>query len=164
MTIRVRDAMETDLRTVGAGMPLTELERALIEQRVSGFPVVEDEQLVGVVSRSDVVRIIDVERSFDDQISDYYRVLHTPDADHAQEAEVAAGARVGARTEGLTVADAMVKSVITTDPEADLADVAKLMVDRGIHRLPVTEDGRLVGIVTSLDLVRQIAEGRYRPA
>jgi CBS domain-containing protein len=39
-----------------------------------------------------------------------------------------------------------------------------LMVDRGIHRLPITEAGKLVGIVTSLDLVRQIAEGHYRAA
>ena len=119
---------------------------------------------MGVVSRSDIVRIIDVERSFDEQISDYYRVLHAPDADQAQEAEVAAGERVGARIEGLTAADAMVKSVITTDPKADLADVAKLMVDRGIHRLPVTEDGKLVGIVTSLDLVRQTGDGPPPPA
>lgn len=162
MAIRVRDVMETELRTIGTKVPLAELERELIEQRVSGFPVVEGGQLVGVVSRSDIVRIIDVERSYDEHISDYYRMLSTADADQAQQAEVEEGARVGARLEGLTVADAMIKTVITTEPDADLVQVAKLMVDRGIHRLPVSEGGQLVGIVTSLDLVHQIAEGRYR--
>jgi CBS domain-containing protein len=145
-------------------MPLAELEHALIEHRVSGFPVVEDGDLVGVVSRSDIVRIIDVERSHDGQISDYYRLLSAPNADLALQVERATGARVGARIEGLTVADAMVKEVITADAASTLEHVAMLMVDRGIHRLPITEAGKLVGIVTSLDLVRQIAEGHYRAA
>jgi CBS domain-containing protein len=42
-------------------------------------------------------------------------------------------------------------------------DVAATLLARRVHRLPVVDGGRLVGIVTSMDLVRLIAEERVRP-
>jgi CBS domain-containing protein len=56
--IFARDVMATKVQTVASGMSVGELERELIARRVSGFPVVDDEALVGVVSRSDIVRAI----------------------------------------------------------------------------------------------------------
>ena len=51
--------------------------------------------------------------------------------------------------------------VMQTDP---LQEVARCLVGHRIHRLPVVDAGRLVGILTSLDLVRLFAEGRAKPA
>lgn len=57
-----------------------------------------------------------------------------------------------------TVAEYMTTEVITTDPEASLAEVAGRMIDRGINHLPVvSEDGNVVGILTTTDLTEQFA-------
>ena len=60
---RARDLMSGPPRTVRPDTSLADLERALLDAGVGGFPVVEDGRLVGVVSRSDVVRQLSVEQS-----------------------------------------------------------------------------------------------------
>ena len=74
------------------------------------------------------------------------------------------GALIGVVTEydllaksGATVADIMSRGVISVSPETDAADVAHLLADRRIRRVPVLDSGRLVGIVSRSDLVQQIA-------
>jgi CBS domain-containing protein len=160
--MRVRDIMSTEIQAVGPDMPVVELERAFIERRLSGFPVVEGGMLIGVVSRSDVVRTLNVEHAYEEQISSYYREHpgYDPVPDAVDESAMI-GAKVGARMESLKVADVMVKSTLTAGPDDLLSDVAGTLVEHRIHRLPVTDGGRLVGIVTSTDLVALIADGRY---
>jgi CBS domain-containing protein len=75
-----------------------------------------------------------------------------------------AGALVGVVTEydllarsGVTVADIMSRGVISVSPETDTEDVAHLLADRRVRRVPVLDSGRLVGIVSRSDLVQQIA-------
>ena len=64
--------MTVDVQTVGPELKLPDLERALIDARVSGFPVLEDRRLVGLVSRSDVVRKLAVEQTFAETINEFY--------------------------------------------------------------------------------------------
>jgi len=156
-----RDVMQAEVRTVGPGMALADLERAFLKERVTGFPVVErDGRLVGIVSRSDVVRQLSVEQSLGEQISDYYRQDGEP-------SEVAAlpsvGEHVGRRMEGLKVRDVMVERLVTVAPDEPLGDLARRLVKERIHRIPVVDDGRLVGIVSSIEFVRLFAEGRVGP-
>jgi len=58
------------------------------------------------------------------------------------------------------VRDLMSGSPITVSPDDSLSDVAKVLVDRRIHRVIVTSGEKLEGIITSLDLVRLFAENR----
>lgn len=55
MDLVATELMRRDVQTASASMSLPELERAFVESGVSGFPVVDGEQVVGVVSRSDIV-------------------------------------------------------------------------------------------------------------
>jgi CBS domain-containing protein len=158
--MRVRDVMETKLQTVQPQLPVTEFEQRLIEHRVGGFPVVDDGKLVGVVTRSDVVRTLNVERTYEAQLSDFYNAVSPFSEADIEESVAQVGARIGARIEHMTVKDVMCKTVLTAEPEQTLEEISRVMVDNGIHRLPVTENGMLVGIVTTLDLVRLIADGR----
>jgi CBS domain-containing protein len=157
-----RDVMRTQVRTVDPGTSLADLERAFLDARVSGFPVVENGRLVGIVSRSDVVRQLSVERSQAETISDYYREM-TGFSDPTESLGEIAD-RVGQRLGRLRVADLMIRSLITVTPDQPLAEVARVLLEHGIHRVPVTEGDRLVGIVTSLDLVRLFAEEKAKPA
>ena len=59
--------------------------------------------------------------------------------------------------QGATVADIMSRGVISVSPETDVDAVAHLLASRRVRRVPVVAGGRLVGIVSRSDLVRQIA-------
>jgi len=162
MGLCARDIMESPVKTVSADMTLIELERALLADHVTGYPVVEGTRLVGIVSRSDIVRQLSVEQNLAEQLSASYRDPgNHPDEEAGAEA-AAVSLRVAQRLGALLVKDVMVHDLVTVEPEATLESVARLMVSRHIHRLPVTEAGVLVGIVSAFDLVRLFADGRAR--
>lgn len=161
MAIKVRDIMRTDVETVETDLPLAELERAFVEHRMSGFPVVESGRMVGIVSRSDIVRQLCVERTRAEMALDYYRESVEMDTEPRENFEEVAQ-RVGNRIEHLTTGDVMIRDVLTISPDATLQQVAQLLVKQHIHRVPVTESDQLVGIVSTLDLVRLFADGRAR--
>jgi CBS domain-containing protein len=157
MGVRVRDVMRTDVGTVGSEMSLPDLERAFIDRKRSGFPVVDAGRLVGIVSRSDVVRQLCVEQTLAEQVSDFYAGEGVASVVESFEA---IGERVGSRIETLRVRDVMSRRLITVSPDEGLSAVARRLVEHGIHRLPVVEGERLLGLVSSLDLVRLFAEER----
>lgn len=163
MDWKARDVMRTDVRTVGPDVGLADLERAFLDARVSGFPVVEDGRLIGMVSRSDVVRQLSVEQSVGEVVSDYYRDFGIGSLEPSQPL-ASVGRHLGRRLEELRVRDVMIPGLIHVAPGASLTDVARTLVSERIHRVPVVEDGRLVGILSSVDFVRLFAEGRVGPA
>ena len=149
--------MQPVVATVVSGCPLPDLEQTFTKYGISGFPVVDDGRMVGVVSRSDVVRQICVERSTSELISDYYRDQSgfSSPANLQSFDEIAES--VGRRIEHLTVGDVMTREIFSVSSVDPVFSAAQLMVDRRIHRLPVVDDGQLIGLVTSMDIVRQVA-------
>ena len=132
----VADLMQKKVLTIAPGKSLPELERALLRSRVGAMPVIDRSgRMVGIVSRSDVVRQLCLERSLGEAMADAYR-------DQTDEAFVEKSRR----------------DVVTVEPDCPLPKAAQLMVERRIHRLPVVQDGKLVGIVSSLDFTRLVAE------
>jgi CBS domain-containing protein len=162
MAWTARDLMKTDVHTVEPSMTLVDLERAFLEQHVSGFPVVEEGRLVGIVSRSDVVRQLSVEQSVGEIMSDYYRSFDLNGGQPASLEEI--GRHVGRRMETLCVKDVMIEGLLTVSPDDSVFDVARRLVEQRIHRLPVAEGDRLVGIITTLDFVRLFAEDKVAAA
>lgn len=159
--MRVSDVMQKKVLTISPDRSLPELERKLLGSRVGALPVVgPDGRLVGIVSRSDVVRQLCVERSLGEAMADAYRDQNDDQFAEAVQRDVAVG--VGKRMEQLSVGEVMIRDVLTVAPELSLAKAAQLMVERRVHRLPVVEGGRLVGIVSSLDLARVVAEASER--
>ena len=61
--------------------------------------------------------------------------------------------------EGLCVADIMSKNVIAISEETPVSDIAALLTERKIKRVPVVSDGKLVGIVSRADIVHAVAQG-----
>jgi len=154
--MRVRDIMTAAPDTLSPTLPVRDLEERLISHRVGGFPVVDEGKLVGMVTRSDLVRVIDLEHTIDAQLGEAI----SASLDEGADSETARGARIGARLGAMTVADVMIRGVVSVQADASIDEAARLMVERRVHRLPVVEGSRLVGIVTSLDLARLVAEGQ----
>lgn len=132
--------MQRDVVTVAPTATLKEAAALLIRHRISGLPVCEaDGRLVGVLSEADILL---KEAAYPINLSGVLgRLLDEAYGDTA---------RFSART----VADAMTTPAITIEPQRDVAEAARLMTTHHVNRLPVVEQGALVGIVTRADLVR----------
>jgi CBS domain-containing protein len=141
-TMRIENVMTHDVVTVRPGASLKEAARLLVEKKISGLPVVDREgRLLGVLSEADVL------------VRDGARRGGGPLAWLVDAVDVAQRLRL----DSLFVGEAMTKPALTIESNRSVAAAADLMVTRGVNRLPVVEDGGLVGIVTRADLVRAFA-------
>lgn len=159
MVMCARDVMRVDPMVARPGTTLPDLEQLLLSQRIGGLPVVDDGKLVGVVSRSDIVRKLGVEQVIAEQVAEFHREL--AGYDDSQVPDAGAAEQVSARLEGVKVRDIMVEAAVTVAPDQPLREVAATLCERKVHRVPVVEHGRLVGIITTLDLVNLIAGGTF---
>ncbi len=150
--------MRKELQTVTPSMSVAELEACLVEHQVSGFPVVEHGKLVGVASRSDIIRTL----------SPDWDITHLPLAgEDSGPLERLVGPRLvkslGDRLRNLRVRDIMTPEVVTVEPNDYLHDVAARMYRHRIHRVFVVQDEELLGIITPFDFVRLYAEDQIGP-
>lgn len=155
----VRDLMKTDVLTVSPDVNMPDLQRIFVKSRFGAVPVLDRQhRLVGIVSRSDVVRKFSLEQSLAELAdADFDSILGVEDDDDAVES---IGAAVGRRLAKVHARDIMIKEVETIGPDESLSEAAARMVKRRIHRLPVLEDGILVGIVSAFDFMALYASGQ----
>lgn len=158
--MRVADIMSQDLYAVAPDLPLSELEWELSRRRISGAPVIEDGKLVGMVSRADIVRRIGFSHAMSQMALDYYRQLENADAGlQDNDYERLSDQTLGSQLRTLHVRDAMTSHPVTIGPEAPARAAAQLMLDRGVHRVVVVVGTQPIGLVSSFDLIRLVAEG-----
>ena len=125
----VKDIMQHDVACVRPETRLDEVVRLLQRRGVRHLPVLDHEDLAGIISDRDLKSVL-------------------PGL-VAQPALTATGADSG----GLTAGDIMTKRVITVEPTASVEDAARLLMEERIGALPVTEGGTLVGIITETDVL-----------
>lgn len=139
--MKVKDVMTKDVATVSPDASLKAVAHALVERRISGLPVVdEDGTVLGVVSEADVLVKESGDRSARGGLLSWLF-----EASYVELEE-----KLGARTAG----EAMTAPPLTIGPNRPVHEAATRMIEEGVNRLPVVEDGKLVGIVTRADLVR----------
>lgn len=145
--MKARDVMTRLVLSVAPEAPLREVAALLLERRISGVPVLDAAgRVVGVVSEGDFLRRPEIETDLAGPR--WLRLLTSPDQQ----------ARDYIKTHGRTAADVMSAPAVTVAADAPLGAVARLMSSKGIKRLPVLEEERLVGIVTRADLLRAVYE------
>jgi CBS domain-containing protein len=148
--MKAQDVMTTWVASIGAGATVQEAARLMAERRISALPVVDGkDRLVGIVSEGDLVRR--AELGTQEEGSWWLKAL----AENT--------ARDYVKSHAKAVQDVMTTPVLTVRPGTPLAEVASLMLERGVKRLPVLEAGRLVGVVSRADLVRALAAQAARP-
>jgi CBS domain-containing protein len=157
--LSVEKIMQSHPKTVSPDMTLNNLEQLFLSTKFTGFPVVKDERLIGVVSRSDIIRSLVTERSRAEQLSDFYCGAQLLDEEDPLQSLEATAAQVGVRLAEQRVEDAMVRNVVSIESSEPVQRLAELMVDGHLHRLPVVNGEKLVGIVTTMDLARAVSEG-----
>lgn len=142
--MQAQDVMTTEVTTIAADATVQEAARRMLERRISALPVMDGKnRLIGIVSEGDLVRRAelgtDIERSWwlrafaEDVVRDYLN------------------------THGGSVSNVMTSPAVSVEPATPLREVARLLEKHRIKRVPVLEAGRLVGILSRADLVRQLA-------
>jgi CBS domain-containing protein len=134
----VEEVMTRDIIAVRPDTSLRTATELMLEHAISGMPVVDEEgRLVGMLSKTDLVR----HRLADE---DETTVARLPSGQHL--------------LEGTTVEDVMTRQVLTVREGASLCEAAKILVNAGVHRVPVvTGSGALAGLISTSDIVRWVA-------
>src|SRR5215813_2953504 len=146
--IEVVDVMTKDVIAVRADTPLQEIARLLKERRIGGVPVIDGEgRVIGIVSDCDL---------FPKQKRVGRLGTHAP-AIFGQLIEPEDIAEIYERARRLTAADVMTKAAVTVEPQDQVGQVAERMMRDNLRRVPVTHDGKLVGIISRSDIIHLLA-------
>jgi CBS domain-containing protein len=176
--LQLRDIMTSDVISVAPETPLAEVAQLFATEGISGVPVVSAGRVVGVLSATDLVDFSASERGdtgedgrgpvwgpyeddvdaapghagfFTDGWPGARSALHSTDREDEADGPANAWGE-------FTASDLMTRSLFALSPATPLDVAAQFMLERGIHRVLVTEGESLRGIVTSMDFVRVIAK------
>jgi len=132
--MKVSELMQTDVQTVRPDVVVNDAVISLAESHVTGLPVVDGSgRLVGVISTTDIL---------------------------ASEEEVEDQEAREELFEGTLVQDLMTPRPLTIAPDATVKEAAQEMLYADVHRLFVVEQERVVGVLSTTDIVRAVATGQ----
>jgi CBS domain-containing protein len=144
--MRARDIMTKDVVTVSRSTLVADIAAILVKHRISGVPVVtDDRQVIGIVSESDLLHRAETGT----EVKRNWWLILFSDPDRM--------AREYTKAHGLRAEHVMSRTVVSVAVDADAGEVADVLDHHRIKRVPVIDDGRLVGLITRSDLVRVLA-------
>jgi CBS domain-containing protein len=151
--MKASDVMSTNVVTVRPDTPAHLVADILLKHGISAVPVVDEQGAVlGIVSEGDLMPRNDAAR---EARRDWWlQILSEGEELHPDYVKFL-------KSDSRTARQIMVSPVLTVDENIDLVDVAELLFENKIKRVPVLRDGRIVGIVSRADLLKSLA-GRAR--
>jgi CBS domain-containing protein len=144
--MRASDVMTTTVISVTPDMTIRQVAKIFVDNAISGAPVLDtDGSLAGMISEGDLLRRCEIGTDERKRASwlDFWSANHE--------------ARDYVKTHATKVSDVMTTEVVTVRPDAPLGEVAGILEARHIKRVPVTEAGRVIGIVSRANLVQALA-------
>ena len=142
MQFYVKDIMSTDLVTVKENTQIRDVIKVFANNEISGLPVLDyDGYIVGVVSSTDILKQESSHSFYYASIVENFELELLEDAKLFDQ----------------PVSTIMSEDLYTISPDDNIAKMAKIMYEKKIHRLLVTEYDKLVGVVTTYDLLKLIA-------
>jgi len=146
--LKATDIMFSSVISVTPDHTVQDAAKLMLENGISGLPVIDaSNRLVGIVSESDLMR--HVEAGTERHRSWWLRMVMSR--------ESMAGQYV--RENARRIADVMTKSVVTAAPDTPVRTLADMLERNGIKRLPIVQNGKVVGIVSRANLLRALARG-----
>ena len=145
--MKAQDIMTRDVTTVSPDTSVRDIAALMMEKHISGVPVLTNNgKIIGMVSQSDLLHR--AELGTERKHKWWFRTF----------ADSNALAREYAKAHGLKAHDIMSRYVVSVRDDAELRDVADILDSHRIKRVPVVQEGRLVGIITRGDLVRALSQ------
>jgi CBS domain-containing protein len=142
---KAEDIMSTDIFTVSPKDSLHTVSRVFADTETSGAPVVDEiGRIVGIVSEHDIVTYLS---KFEDTGKGDIDPKELPHLAH-----------IYIQASTTPVEEVMTTDVITAKPETSIDMIARLMTENNINRVPIVVKGKLVGMVSRVDILRNIAQ------
>jgi CBS domain-containing protein len=153
--MNARDVMTASVISVGPDVGTHELAKLLLDKGISGVPVVDaGGKPIGMVSESDLIG-----RGDSDQEARRDRWLRLLAEGELLNPEFLASLHSPDRR----ARDIMASPIVSVNEEAEVSEIARLLITHHIKRVPVVRDGQVVGIVSRVDLLRAIAGNTLKP-
>ena len=144
--MKASDIMVSKVVTVSPNASVGDAANLLLANRISALPVVgENGQLLGIVSEGDLMRR--AEAGTERHHSWWLKMLISNESLAAE----------FVKSHARKVADVMTRNVVTAKPETPVADIASLLEKNRIKRVPIVQDGKIVGIVSRSNLLQALA-------
>lgn len=144
-----KDIMKSEVFTISEDASVQELAKLLAKKKISGAPVVDDQhRVVGIVSEGDLVSQ-DADIHFPHYIELLGNIIYLESVKKYEEQLEKAAAS--------SVRDIMTTDVVTVQKDAEIDEIATLITERQVNRLPVLDGDILIGIITRADVVRAMA-------
>lgn len=136
--------MHSEWPTLGPEYTVESAIKLFAEAVVSGVPVVDGDDLVGVVTEGDLI-LRDAEIKSPGFLDILGGMVPLGDWDQYREQTL--------KSAGVTVGEVMTDRPITVSPESSLSEAATIMAEESIKILPVSEERRLRGVITRMDIL-----------
>ncbi len=151
----VSEIMTKDPITVSADDQVRVAARLLRGNKIGGLPVIDGDRLVGIVTESDIIALLETGRLSDDLwLPSPLEIIEVPVRELVNwEKTRTALTHIGDKK----IREIMSHPVITIEETVDIEEAASVMLSHKIARLPVVRDGHLVGIVARADIVRGVS-------
>ena len=137
------DIMTTEVVILNPKDSLHQASRKLAESATSGAPVIDDiGRIVGIISEHDIVSYL---ATFEDKELD---VLETSELPHL--------AHIYLQASATPVNEIMTTEIVTAKSDTKIEILSRLMTENNINRVPIVEKGKLIGMVSRIDILRNI--------
>jgi CBS domain-containing protein len=150
--MRVSDIMAREVVSVPPDASVREVASLMLERRISGVPVVDAEgRVLGVVSEGDLIRRPEIDT---DRAGRGWLSIFVSDEERARDF---------VKSHGRRAREVMTQPAVCVAPETPLDEAVRVMERHHIKRLPVIDEGKLVGLMTRADLVRALLQQQHTP-
>lgn len=152
--MKIREVMNKKVVVCAPTDTVSTVAKRLRKNNISGIPVVERKRVIGIITESDILRLLRTPK--------YSRELWLPSPLELIEVpirELVGWAETKKALEdigNMPARDIMIKRVYTISSDDGIERAAEIMTKRGVNRLPVVEDDKLVGIVTRGDIIASL--------
>jgi CBS domain-containing protein len=154
--MKIKDVMNKDVIICAQDDSLGQLADLFKKNHISGIPVVDKGKVVGLVSETDLIKLFKTpEYSNDLWLPSPFEIIEIPIRNLVKLEETK---KFLENMKLRPVKDIMTKKVHAISPEEDLEDASSMMVKYDVNRLPVIENGKLVGIVARSDIIKGLSE------
>ena len=131
--LKAKDIMKKKVVTVKRDTPIQEAIQILVDNNITGLPVVNDDMtLAGIISEKDVLRFL----------SNLDLLMLLEDI----------------KKSDATVEDFMTEKVVAFDRDDTVSDVCDCLVKKNFRRVPILSEGEVVGIISRKDLIKYISD------
>jgi len=149
--MKIKEIMTTNVIYCSPDDPIKKVSRLLKEHKISGIPVVEDDEVVGIITGKDILKLLEVpEKDNRLWLPSPFEVIEVPlrelisweEAKHTLD-------DIGNKK----ISEVMSHPVVTAAPDESLETVASKMVKQNVNRVPIVDEGVLVGFITRQNVI-----------